>query len=249
MAVLVTGGARSGKSRFAESYAVRLASRGIYVATAQPFDDEMEIRIRSHRKAREQSGFLWETIEEPLDLAGVLDRIGSGQTNDAYGRPEAFDSNPDAADAQSVVRAVHQDVASMHAAGAAPIRTAASGSPVGRPVVLVDCLTLWLTNHLLAVSPDGNADSARIEREMDRRVAALADAISRFPHPLVLVTNEVGAGIVPETPLGRLFRDVAGRMNQRLAGICDRVFLVVSGIPVELKSIAYRMENLDGRPS
>ncbi|REK54499.1 MAG: bifunctional adenosylcobinamide kinase/adenosylcobinamide-phosphate guanylyltransferase [Thermobacillus sp.] len=196
MAVLVTGGARSGKSRFAESYAARLASRGIYVATAQPLDDEMERRVRAHREERRLSGFAWETVEEPLDLVGLLDRL------------------------------------------------AAPGAQAGRPVVLVDCLTLWLSNHLLAVCPDGGADRARVEREMDGRIEALAGAVRRFPLPLVLVTNEVGAGIVPETALGRMFRDAAGRMNQRLAGVCDRLFLVVSGIPVDLKSIEFRMDEL-----
>jgi adenosylcobinamide kinase/adenosylcobinamide-phosphate guanylyltransferase len=207
VAVLVTGGARSGKSRFAEAYAARLARRGIYVATAQPLDGEMASRIRSHREERIRSGFAWETVEEPRDLAGLLDRLAAMAPDDATEQPEA-------------------------AAGISP----------GRPVVLVDCLTLWLTNRLLALDPEGCADNGRVGRELEAAIGELAGAAARFPHPLVLVTNEVGFGIVPETPLGRRFRDAAGRMNQRLAAVCDRVFLVVSGIPVELKAIACRLD-------
>mgnify|MGYP002622083989 FL=1 len=252
MAVLVTGGARSGKSRFAESFAARLASRGIYVATAQPFDDEMAERIRAHREERGRSGFAWETVEEPLDLAGLLDRLAA-VTEDAALQPDVVAVQADVVSALPEAAAVQSEVNTVQpagvAAGAMPNRSAATGSPAGRPVVLVDCLTLWLSNHLLAICPDGSADRTSVKRELDARIEALAEAVRRFPHPLVLVTNEVGAGIVPETALGRLFRDAAGRMNQRLAGVCDRVFLVVSGIPVDLRSIAFRMDAFDGRPS
>jgi adenosylcobinamide kinase/adenosylcobinamide-phosphate guanylyltransferase len=257
VAVLVTGGARSGKSRFAETYAIRLASRGIYVATAQPLDDEMAQRVRAHREQRRRSGFAWETIEEPLDLAGLLDRLAAGQPESESGsrnirQPSsgALMEQQPSSDARTDLkppagtRSARQPVSAGRAN-----HPADPGTQTAHPVVLVDCLTLWLTNQLLAVSPDGGANSARVEREMDERVEQLADAVRLFPHPLVLVTNEVGYGIVPETALGRQFRDAAGRMNQRLAGICDQMFLVVSGIPVELKHIAFRMDDFAGLPT
>ena len=94
--------------------------------------------------------------------------------------------------------------------------------PPGRPV-LVDCLTLWLSNLLLA------------ERELEAEAERLAAALARRAGPVVLVSNEVGWGIVPETPLGRRFRDAQGRLNQRMAALADRVVLVVAGIPVAIK--------------
>lgn len=200
MAVLVTGGARSGKSGFAERYAARLAGSGIYVATSQVYDEEMEARVRRHREDREGSGFRWETIEEPADVAGLLNRTA-----------EAI---------------------------------AAGGRSDAPPVVLVDCLTLWLTNRLLAVDPDGSASRADVEQALDAACDALVQAAAAYPYPLVLVTNEVGGGLVPEYPLGRRFRDAAGRLNRRIAEVCERVFLVTAGIPVDLKAIAYRMEDV-----
>lgn len=126
-----------------------------------------------------ESGGQWETLEEPLDLPALLERL----------RGKA---------------------------------------------VLVDCLTLWLSNVLLAV--EGQAD--RQER-MEQEIARLEHSVASFQGTLVLVTNEVGDGIVPEYALGRLYRDLAGRMNALLARQCQQVFLVTAGIPVELKSREY----------
>jgi adenosylcobinamide kinase / adenosylcobinamide-phosphate guanylyltransferase len=163
---LVLGGARSGKSRYAEA-AVEAAVRcGTYCATAEAGDAEMAARIAAHRARR---GRFWQTIEVPLELPAAI-------------------------------------------AAAAP----------GRPL-LVDCLTLWLSNLLCAGRP--------VERETD----ALATALGRAAGPVVLVANEVGMGLVPETPLGRRFRDAAGRLNQEMAALADRVVFVAAGLPLVLK--------------
>jgi adenosylcobinamide kinase/adenosylcobinamide-phosphate guanylyltransferase len=166
---LVLGGARSGKSRYAESLITALPppwqAPWNYVATAEAGDAEMAQRIADHRARR---GPAWRTIEAPRDLAG-----------------------------------------SLQAAGNAP--------------VLVDCLTLWLSNLMLAGSD--------IDAEMEGLDVALAAAAA----PVVMVANEVGSGIVPDHPLGRRFRDIQGVLNQRIAAHADRVVLMVAGLPLALK--------------
>ncbi|MGX7705051.1 bifunctional adenosylcobinamide kinase/adenosylcobinamide-phosphate guanylyltransferase [Methylobacterium sp. Gmos1] len=164
---LVLGGARSGKSRYAEALIEALPGPWRYVATAQAFDGEMRARIAEHRARRPLP---WETVDAPRDLPAAIGR-----------------------------------------------------APTGRPV-LVDCLTLWLTNAMLD-------DEADLEAEID----ALVEACRLAAGPLVLVSNEVGFGIVPENALARRFRDEAGRLHQRLAAIADRVVLVVAGLPMILK--------------
>lgn len=183
MRIMVTGGARSGKSSFAERYAARLGTEGVYIATSQALDEEMAQRLALHRERREQSGYRWTTVEEPYALA---ESIRDGQW------------------------------------------------PAGRPV-LVDCLTLWLSNWLLRLEQEAEA-----ERLLERKIDDLAEAVRSCRGTLLLVTNEVGSGIVPAYKLGRQYRDLAGRMNQRIAEACDEVFLVTSGIPVELKRLAFR---------
>jgi len=158
----VLGGARSGKSRYAEGLVAALPPPWLYVATAEAGDHEMAARIRAHRSRRGPS---WRTIEAPRDLPAAL--------------------------------------------------AACEGMPV-----LIDCLTLWLSNHLLA-----NAD---IDQETERLERALAEAAA----PIVLVANEVGSGIVPDHPLGRKFRDLQGFLNQRIGARADRVVLMVAGLPV-----------------
>jgi len=164
---LVLGGARSGKSRYAEDVVEGQSGRPIYLATAAAGDGEMAARIAAHRARR---GSHWQTVEEPLDLAGALQRHAA----------------PDAA-------------------------------------VLVDCLTLWLSNVMMA-GRDATA-------ECDRLVAALPGLTG----PVTMVSNEVGLGIVPAEPLGRDFRDRAGLLHQELAAVADRVVLVVAGLPQQLK--------------
>jgi adenosylcobinamide kinase/adenosylcobinamide-phosphate guanylyltransferase len=167
--ILVSGGARSGKSDFALGRARELGKRRAFVATAEALDREMEQRIRRHRADRGQE---FETVEEPRDLLGAL--LGL----------ESFD------------------------------------------VVVVDCLTIWLSNLLI-----GSNDPDRVESTVRR----LARALDELPFHKVLVTNEVGMGVVPDTPLGRTFRDLAGRANQLLARRADEVYLAAMGIILRLK--------------
>jgi len=186
MSVLVTGGARSGKSSFAERLCMQRSSEAWYVATAQAYDDEMRERIRLHQSQRDEAGYLWHTVEEPLALPELITRMGESHTG------------------------------------------------TSAPTVLVDCLTLWLSNVLLAHEHE---PAQVLYDHMD----ALVVAIQSYPGLLVLVTNEVGDGIVPEYALGRRYRDLAGILNQRIAAICREVFLVTVGIAIELKSREYRL--------
>lgn len=165
--VLVLGGARSGKSSFAERLIVDSALRRVYVATATISDDEMAERIAHHRHSR---GPDWHTVEEPLALVETLKR----------------EAQPGSA-------------------------------------ILVDCLTLWLTNVMLSGG------------DVDAQSAALADHLRTARHPIVLVSNEVGMGLVPETPLGRAFRDAQGRLNQMVAAAVPHVAFVAAGLPLWLK--------------
>ncbi len=171
--VLITGGARSGKSRFAVELAQGFHRRILYVATGKISDPEMRQRILRHRRQRPPH---WQTIEPPCDPAGVL---------------------------------LHLD----HRVGG----------------VLMDCLTLYLSDLLM----QGDSD-AMIQRKLRR----LLSAIRRVSVPVIMVTNEVGSGLVPEHPLGRRFRDLAGMANQQAAQVADCVVWMVSGIPVALKSEA-----------
>lgn len=161
---LVLGGARSGKSRYAEQLVMRAPAPWTYVATAEAWDEEMRARIEEHRGRRDGR---WHTLDAPLALA--------------------------------------ETVASLKGA------------------TLIDCLTLWLSNVMLA--------GRDVQEECDRLVAALA----RAPGPLVLVSNEVGLGLVPETPLGRAFRDAQGRLNQQVAAAAERVVFMAAGLPLSLK--------------
>ena len=180
MAILITGGARSGKSRFAEQYAAQHGTSGTYVATSQALDDEMRDRVAQHQARRVASSFAWNTVEEPYDLSGLL--------------------------------------------------AVKNGS-----IILIDCLTLWLTNWLLRYEQEHDCES-----KVMAKVDELAEVLGKVSGTVLVVTNEVGDGIVPEYPLGRLFRDLAGWMNQRIAAVCSEVYLVTAGIPVELKQLAYR---------
>lgn len=189
MVVLITGGAKSGKSAFAEKYASRIGSKGIYIATSPVFDDELQERVRLHQQRREMSVIGWETIEEPYELNAAL--------KDLAEKKELWETGT---------------------------------------VVLVDCLILWLSNWLLRCEQD--LDHA--VEQIDEQLALLEQTLQAFPGILLLVTNEVGYGIVPDNPLGRIFRDLAGIMNQRIAAVSDRVFLVTAGISLELKSREFK---------
>lgn len=165
--VLVLGGARSGKSRYAEALMETEPAPWAYVATAEALDDEMRARIALHRARRAEG---WQTFDAPLALAATLEAL-----------------------------------------------------PPDQPV-LVDCLTLWLTNHLL-----GGAD-------LDHEGDALLDALSARSGLTVCVANEVGLGIVPDNALARRFRDAAGRLNQKVAARAARVVMMVAGLPMIVKA-------------
>ncbi|KNG94011.1 bifunctional adenosylcobinamide kinase/adenosylcobinamide-phosphate guanylyltransferase [Pseudaestuariivita atlantica] len=169
--ILVTGGARSGKSRIAEEMALGLSRPATYIATAEAWDDEMRARIAAHQARR---GTEWQTLHAPRDLCAAL--------------------------------------AETDAPGAAR---------------LVDCLTLWLTNLMLA----GGDDAPDLRAETERLMATLKAQAG----PVVLVSNEVGMGIVPDTALGRAFRDAQGSLNQAVAATADEVYLAVSGLPLKVK--------------
>ncbi|MCS6621476.1 bifunctional adenosylcobinamide kinase/adenosylcobinamide-phosphate guanylyltransferase [Roseibacterium beibuensis] len=167
--ILVTGGARSGKSSHAEARTRSFPGERIYIATSRVYDDEMRDRIDRHIADR---GDGWTTIEEPVNLAEVLD-----QTD-------------------------------------------------GRGPRLVDCMTLWLSNLML----DG--------REWEPAAKTLIETLSRQTSPVILVSNEVGMGIVPENALARAFRDAQGWLNQRVAVVADEVQFVVAGLPLQIKGPA-----------
>jgi adenosylcobinamide kinase/adenosylcobinamide-phosphate guanylyltransferase len=165
--VLVLGGARSGKSRFAESLLSEYQGHRLYLATGQAGDEEMRQRILDHQARR---GPGWHTIEATLDLATPIARAGS-------------------------------------------------------EAVLVDCLTLWLSNLMAA------------ELDVDQATDGLCRTLGKAQGPVVLVSNETGLGIVPDNALARAFRDHAGRINQAVAAVATRVFFVAAGLPLTLKDI------------
>ena len=164
--LLVTGGARSGKSLIAETRCLDMGRPAGYIATAQAWDDEMRARIAEHQARR---GPEWVTYTEPMDLLGAL---------------RASD---------------------------------------GKGPRLVDCLTLWLTNMLLA------------EADWQSAAQAMLAELPQHKSPVVFVTNEVGLGIVPDNALARAFRDAAGTLNQWVAAAADEVILAVSGLPLKVK--------------
>jgi adenosylcobinamide kinase / adenosylcobinamide-phosphate guanylyltransferase len=172
--VLILGGARSGKSSFAQRLAKNVGGKVLFLATAQARDDEMANRIARHKASRPAT---WCTVEEPLELASVLHREAT--TTD---------------------------------------------------VVIIDCLTLWLNNLLL--KDDGSSETEVLEQ-----VDKLLDVYQKGIASYIIVSGEVGLGLVPPYPLGRLYRDILGWMNQKVANRADKVFLMVAGIPLELKAL------------
>jgi adenosylcobinamide kinase / adenosylcobinamide-phosphate guanylyltransferase len=167
--ILITGGARSGKSSYAEERARELGKRRLYIATAEANDEEMRRRIQQHKRRR---GNDWVTIEEPLQVAETL-----------------------------LAQRTQTDCA------------------------LVDCLTLWLSNLLLRY----NVQYAH------EKVKQFVQTTRQLDFHLILVTNEVGWGIVPDHPLARQFRDLSGWANQLIAAAANDVVLIVAGIPMIVK--------------
>ena len=166
-AALVLGGARSGKSAFAERLVAETGLSRHYIATGRAFDDEMRARISKHREDRGEG---WQTHEEPLALAARI-----------------------------------RDVARADRA------------------VLVDCLTLWVTNLMLE------------ERDIAAECSGLVETLRQAPGRIVLVSNEVGLGIVPENRMARAFRDHAGRLHQQVAALVPEVYFIAAGLPLKMK--------------
>ncbi len=177
----VTGGARSGKSTFAESLALGTDADVVYLATMEPGDDELLDRVQRHQ-ARRPAG--WTTVEEPLRLAGALVSVP------------------------------------------------------GAACVLIDCVSLWVTNRLLELDDEEPSLAAvsALEAALDAEVDALLDAIRARDGVTIVVTNEVGSGLVPPYALGRVYRDVLGRVNQRVSRAAGRAWLLVAGRALELPS-------------
>ena len=173
--IFILGGARSGKSAFAERLAQQ-AGRVLFVATAQAQDDDMRRRIGAHRAKRPPE---WSTLEEPHDLASVI--------------PSALEDHD---------------------------------------TCLLDCITLWISNLLLA-----NEGNLHAEAQILEEVERLLDVYDSSPSTWIVVSNEVGLGVVPATRLGSRYRDVLGRANQAVASRADKVYLMVAGLGLEMKSL------------
>ncbi len=178
---LILGGARSGKSNFAQALARKRGGDAVlFVATAEARDDEMRTRIAAHRAVRPAA---WQTLEAPREIARAL---------------------------ESAARA---------------------------RVIVVDCVTLWASNVLLA-------EESNARQTMSREIDALLAWYRANDAEMILVSNEVGMGLVPDNELGRAYRDLLGAVNKQLAESADEVFLLVAGLPVEIKARATRLENL-----
>ena len=169
--IFVTGGARSGKSQFAQDCAHSLPGRKVYIATAEPLDEEMAVKITAHRKGRPSE---WDTVEEPRHLGKAV-----------------------------------MDCAATY------------------DVLLVDCLTLWISNLL--------TNNSLGEREIKSEVHNLVENCKTVSSTVIIVSNELGMGIVPLDSLTRLYRDIVGKANQQIAAAADEVFLLVSGISLKIK--------------
>lgn len=180
-AVLITGGARSGKSTYGQEMAARAGNQVLFVATAQAGDDEMRRRIDDHKKSR-PSG--WRTLEAPTNVgANIVKKIGDSR------------------------------------------------------VVLLDCITLLINNVMGEfLSPDGNdVDELRSERAVTREISGLVDCLKQVRATVIIVTNEVGLGLVPDNKLGRIYRDMLGKANQVIAAASDEVYFMVAGLPLRIK--------------
>jgi len=181
MNYLLLGGARSGKSSYAERLAKELGGRVLFVATAEAGDEEMRRRIEKHKKGRPAG---WKTLEASLDVAACL-----------------------------------------------------PGPAVQADVVILDCITLLMNNILCRQMAGGEAelDAERVEKEANLEIDALIECMKKSQASFIIVSNEVGCGLVPADAMSRLYRDMLGRANQTLAAFADYVYLMVAGIPLPLK--------------
>jgi len=175
--IFITGGARSGKSDFAEKMANSLGKSVAYLATGQPLDDEMKIRIKKHKDRRRNN---WKTFEEPIKIKELINRLG-----------------------------------------------------LEKEVILIDCLTLLTSNLLLR--KENKVEDSKWQEEILSEIKKLAEISYKVPAQVIIVSNEVGMGVVPDNTLGRVYRDILGRANSIIAKKADEVFMMVSGIPLKIK--------------
>lgn len=179
--ILVTGGARSGKSAFAETLAAK-GKNVAYIATAQIFDEEMRFRVQRHQQRRPAN---WQTYEAPTQAETAIQ--AAAKTHDA---------------------------------------------------ILFDCITLYLSNYLCQFTSLPTEDVLyQGAKDLTDKLLCAAEAVKKQGVTIIFVTNEVGAGIVPENQLARFYRDLSGLCNQQIAREADHVYLVVSGIPVDIKQL------------
>jgi len=175
--IFIIGGARSGKSNFAEKIAAKANQEVAYIATGQPLDDEMKIRIKKHKDRRPIN---WETYEEPIEVRELVSRLG-----------------------------------------------------LEKEVILIDCLTL-LTSNLLLREED-KVEDQKWQEEILLEIKRLAEISYKVPAQVIIVSNEVGMGLVPDNPLGRVYRDILGKANSIIVDKADEVFMMVSGISLKIK--------------
>ena len=178
--ILVTGGARSGKSQYVMEQAVKTGKPVLFVATAEAGDAEMQARIEKHKKNRPAN---WKTLEVRSDVGKQIEKnIGDAQT------------------------------------------------------VIIDCITLLTTNNFMDnVSGKGKINEKKLEENLDREIEGLLACANRVKAKFYIVTNEVGSGIVPEHPMSRLYRDLLGKANQKLAQQASEVYFMVAGLPLRVK--------------
>ena len=175
--IFITGGARSGKSNFAEEIAISKGKSVAYLATGQPLDKEMARRIKKHKSKRLID---WETYEEPIEIRELVNRLG-----------------------------------------------------LEKEVILIDCLTLLTSNFLL--KKENKVVDSQWEEEILLEIKKLAEISYKVTAQVIIVSNEVGMGLVPDNFLGRVYRDILGRANSIIANKADEVFMMVSGIPLKIK--------------
>ena len=185
----VLGGARSGKSRFAEQQTLILAEvnkkQPVYIATATAIDDEMINRINKHQTGR---GDVWQLIECPLFLSEQLAKLSA--------------------------------------------RKEAANQQENQDIYLLDCLTLWLNNQLFSVEGKNKVEQ---EQHLNNAIEQLVDTLSQFNLDIVIVSNEVGLGVIPMGASTRLYVDYCGWLNQAVAKVAGKVTLVTAGIPLTIK--------------
>ena len=178
--ILITGGARSGKSAFAQELALKLGEPVLFVATATAGDQEMAERIEQHQRERPTG---WSTFEATTHIGGQIPgRIGNAR------------------------------------------------------VVIVDCITLLVGNIFGQYEPQGERiDTRQVEQDVSAEIDELMECMKRVDARFIIVTNEVGTGLVPPSRVARLYRDLLGKANQVLAEISDEVYLMAAGLPVRIK--------------